>query len=138
MKKQRDMILEDEPPMSESVPYPTGEEQKTITNRSRKNEATGPKQKWCLAVDFSGGESKVQCCKEQYCMGIWNVRSMNQGKLDVVKQMASMNINILGNQWTKLQYFSHLIQRADSLEKTLMLRDWQQKEKRAAEDEMVR
>ena len=63
---------------------------------------------------------------------------MNQGKLDVVKQMASMNINILGNQWTKLQYFSHLIQRADSLEKTLMLRDWQQKEKRAAEDEMVR
>ena len=106
MKKQRDMILEDEPPMSESVPYPTGEEQKTITNRSRKNEATGPKQKWCLAVDFSGGESKVQCCKEQYCMGIWNVRSMNQGKLDVVKQeMARLNIDILGIselKWTRI------------------------------------
>ena len=36
--------------------------------------------------DVSGGKSKVQCCKEQYCIGIWNVRSMNQGKLDVVKQ----------------------------------------------------
>ena len=47
--------------------------------------------------DVSGGKSKVQCCKEQYCIGIWNVRSMNQGKLDVVKQeMARVNINILG------------------------------------------
>ena len=45
---------------------------------------------------MSGGESKVQCCKEQYCIGTWNVRSMNQGKLDVVKQeMARLNINIL-------------------------------------------
>ena len=41
--------------------------------------------------------SKVQCCKEQYCIGTWNVRSMNQGKLEVVKQeMARMNIDILG------------------------------------------
>ena len=48
-------------------------------------------------VDMSGGESKVQCCKEQYCIGTWNVRSMNQGKLDVVKQeMARVNINIIG------------------------------------------
>ena len=48
-------------------------------------------------VDVSGGESKVQCCKEQYCVGTWNVRSMNQGKLDVVKQeMVRMNIDILG------------------------------------------
>ena len=45
----------------------------------------------------SGGESKVRCCKEQYCIGTWNVRSMNQGKLDVVKEeMARMNINVLG------------------------------------------
>ena len=44
-----------------------------------------------------GGESKVQCCKEQYCIGTWNVRSMIQGKLDAVKQeMARVNINILG------------------------------------------
>ena len=110
----------------------------SVPKAGRRNEAAGPKRKQCSIVNVSGGDSQVWCCKEQYCIGTWNVRSMNQGKLDVVKQMASMNINILGNQWTKLQYFSHLIQRADSLEKTLMLRDWQQKEKRAAEDEMVR
>ena len=44
-----------------------------------------------------GDESKIQCCKEQYWIGIWNVKSMNQGKLDVVKQeMVRININILG------------------------------------------
>ena len=48
-------------------------------------------------MDVSGGESKVQCCKEHYCIGTWNVRSMNQGKLEVVKQeMARVNIDILG------------------------------------------
>ena len=46
---------------------------------------------------MTGDGSKVQCCKEQYCIGTWNVRSMNQGKLEVVKQeMASVNVNILG------------------------------------------
>ena len=51
----------------------------------------------CSAVDVSGSENKVQCCKEQYCIGTWTVRSMNQGKLDVVKQeMARVTINILG------------------------------------------
>ena len=46
---------------------------------------------------MSGGESKVQCYKEQYCIGTRNVRSINQGKLDVVKQeMGRVNINILG------------------------------------------
>ena len=48
-------------------------------------------------VYVSGGESKVQCCREQYCIGTWNVRSINQGKLEVVKQeMARVNIDILG------------------------------------------
>ena len=48
-------------------------------------------------MDVSGGENKVRCCKEQYCIGIWNARSMNQGKLDMVKrEMAGVNINILG------------------------------------------
>ena len=48
-------------------------------------------------MDLSGGESKVQCCKEQYGKGHWNVRFMNQGKLDVVKQvMARLYIDILG------------------------------------------
>ena len=48
-------------------------------------------------MDVTGDRNKVQCCKEQYCIGTWNVRSMNQGKLEVVKQeMARVNINILG------------------------------------------
>ena len=50
-----------------------------------------------LSCGFSGDESQIRCCKEQYCIGVWNVRPMNQGKLDVVKQeMVRMNINILG------------------------------------------
>ena len=48
-------------------------------------------------VDATGDRSKVRCCKEQYCIGTWNVRSMNQGKLEVLKQeMARVNANILG------------------------------------------
>ena len=83
--------------MLEGVQYVTGEEWRAITNSCRKNEVAGPKQKQRSVVGVSGGESKVQCCKEQYCIGTWNVRSMNQGKLDMVKQeMESMNINILG------------------------------------------
>ena len=55
-----------------------------------------PKEKQHPVVDVTGDRSKVQCYKEQYCIGIWNVRSMNQGKLKVVKQeMARVNINIL-------------------------------------------
>ena len=69
----------------------------TITNSSRKNEAAGTKQKLPSVVDVSGDESKVRCCKEQYCIGTWNIRSMNQGKLDLVKQeMVRVNIKILG------------------------------------------
>ena len=60
------------------------------------NEGMEPKQKQYPAVDMTG-DSKVQCCKEQYCIGTWNVRSMNQGKLEVVKQeMARVNVCILG------------------------------------------
>ena len=55
------------------------------------------KQKLQPVVDVTGDESQVWCCKEQYCIGIWNIRSMNQGKLEVVKQeMARVNLNILG------------------------------------------
>ena len=55
-----------------------------------------PKQKQCLVVDVTGDGSKVLCCKVQYCIGTWNVRSMNQDKLEVVKQeMARVNIDIL-------------------------------------------
>ena len=56
-----------------------------------------PKQKQYPVVDVTGDRSKVQCCKKQYCIGTWNVRSMNQGKLEVVKQeMARVNVDILG------------------------------------------
>ena len=66
-------------------------------NNSRENEETGLKQKQHPVVDVTGERSKVQCCKEQYCIGTWNVRSMNQGKLEGVKQeMARVNIGILG------------------------------------------
>ena len=77
---------------------------------SRKNEEAEPKWKWCPVVDVSGGESQVWCCKEQYCIGTWNVRSMNQGKLDVVQQeMERVCINILGVselKWTGMDEFN--------------------------------
>ena len=50
-----------------------------------KNEEAEPKQKQCPVVDVTGDGSQVQCCKKQYCKGTWNARSMNQGKLEVVK-----------------------------------------------------
>ena len=72
----------------------------------KRNEEAEPKQKQCPVVDVSDGRSKVWCCKEQYCIGIWNVTSLNQGKLEVVKkEMARMYINILGIselKWTRL------------------------------------
>ena len=56
-----------------------------------------PKQEQYPAVDVTGDRSKVRCSKEQYCIGTWNVRSMNQGKLEVVKwEMARVNVDILG------------------------------------------
>ena len=75
----------------------------------RKNEGMEPKQKEYPAVDVTG-RSKVRCCKEQYCIGTWNVRSMNQGKLEMVKQeMARVNVNILGIRelkWTGMGEFN--------------------------------
>jgi len=91
------MILEDEQPRSEGVQYATEEEWREITNSSRKDEDARTKQKQHSVVDMFGGEGKIQCCKEQYYIGTWNVRSMSQGTLDVVKQeMARLNIHILG------------------------------------------
>ena len=63
---------------------------------SRKNEEMEPKQKQHTVVDVTSDGSKVRCCKEQYCKGIWNVRSMNQDKLEVIKwEMARVNMDIL-------------------------------------------
>ena len=77
------MTLEDELPRLVGVQYATGDQWR---NNSRKNEETEPKQKQCPVVDVTGDGSKVQCCKEQHCIGTWHVRSMNQGKFEVVKQ----------------------------------------------------
>ena len=83
MKMQKDRTLKDELPRSVSAQYATGYQWR---NYSRKNKETEPKQKQHPVVDMSEDGSKVQCCKEPYCIETWNVRSMNQGKLEVVKQ----------------------------------------------------
>ena len=94
MKRQNNRILKEKLPSSVGAQYATGDQ---LRNNSRKNEGMEPKQKEYPAVDVTGDRRKVQCCKEQYCIGTWNVRSMNQGKLEVVKQeMAKVNIDILG------------------------------------------
>ena len=106
MKRQKDLTLKDEPSMSVGVPCAIGEE---WINSSRKNEKNETKQKQHPAVNVSSGESKVQGCKEQYCTGTWNVRPMNQDKLDVVKQeMARVNVDMLGIselKWTGMGKF---------------------------------
>ena len=87
------MTLKDELSRLVGTQYATGEEQR---NSFRRNQETEPKWKQCAVVDASGGESKVRCSKEQYGIGTWNVRSMNQGKLEAVKhEMARVNTNIL-------------------------------------------
>ena len=91
MKRQKDRTLKDELHRSVGAQYAAGDQWRT---NSRKNEETETKHKQNPVVDVTGDGSKVLCCKEQYCIGTWNVRSMNQGKLEVV--MARMNINILG------------------------------------------
>ena len=99
MKKQKVRTLKDELPMSVGVQYAIRDQWR---NNSRKNEGMEPKQKQHPVVYGTGDRSKVGCCKEQYCIGTWNVRSMNQGKLEGVKQeMARVNVNILGTSELK-------------------------------------
>ena len=94
MKRQNDRTLKEELPRMAGAQYATGEQWR---NNSRKNEGMEPRQKQHPVVDVTGDRSKVWCCKKQYCIGTWNVRSMNQGKLEVVKQeMARVNVDILG------------------------------------------
>ena len=94
MKKQKDITLKHELPRLVGAQYATGQEWR---NNSRKNEETELKQTQHPAVDVTSDGSKVRCCKEQYCVGTWKIRSMNQGKLEVVKQeVARVNIDILG------------------------------------------
>ena len=106
-KRQNDWILKEELPRSAGAQYATGDQWR---NNCRKNEGMEPKQKQYPVVDVPGGRSKIRCYKEQSCIGIWNVRSMNQGKLEVVKQeMARVNTDILGIselKWTDLGEFN--------------------------------
>ena len=83
MKRQKDRTLKDELPRSEGATYVTGEQWR---NNSRKNEEMEPKQKQYSIVGMTCDGSKVQCCKKQYCIGTWNVRSKNQDKLEVVRR----------------------------------------------------
>ena len=94
MRRQKDRTLNEELPRSVGNQYATGEEWR---NNSRKNERMEPKQKQRLVVDVTGDGIEVRCYKEQYCVGTWHVRSMNQSKLEVIKQeRARVNIVILG------------------------------------------
>ena len=82
MKRQKDRTLKDELPRSVGAQYAAGDPWK---NNSRKNTEMEPKQKQHPGVDVTADRSKVRCYKEQYCIGTWNVRFMNQGKSKVVK-----------------------------------------------------
>ena len=83
MKRQNDRILKEELPRLVGAKCATGYQWR---NNSRKNEGIEPKQTQYPAVDVTRDRSKVRCCKEQYCIGIWNFRSMNKGKLEEVKR----------------------------------------------------
>ena len=107
MKRQKDRTLKDELPRSIGAQHATGDQWR---NNSRKNEEMEPKEKQHPVVDVTSDGSKVWCCKEQDCIGNLNVRSMNQGKLEVIKQeMARMNVDILGIselKWTGMGEFN--------------------------------
>ena len=104
---QNDKILKEELPRLLGAQYATRDQWR---NNSRENEGKEPKQKQYPVVDETGDRSKVQCCKEQYCIGTWNVRSVNQGKLEVVEQeMARVNVNFPGFselKWTGMGEFN--------------------------------
>ena len=107
MKRQKDRTLKDGLPRSVGAQYSTGDQWR---NNSRKNEETEPKQKQHPVVDVTHDGSKVRCCKEQYCIGTWFVRFMNQGKLEVIKkEIARVNVKILGIRelkWTEMAEFN--------------------------------
>ena len=106
-EKTKRQDMRDELPRLIGAQYATGDEWR---NNCKKNEELEPKLKQHLVVDGTGDGSKGQYYKEQYCLGTWNIRSMNQGKLEVVKQeMARMNIDILGIselKWTGMGEFN--------------------------------
>ena len=107
MKRQKDRTLKDKLPRSVGAQYATRDQWR---NNSRENEGMEPNQKQYPVVDVTDDRSKVQCCREQYCTGTWNVRSTNQGKLEVVNwEMARLNVDIQGLsklRWTGMGEFN--------------------------------
>ena len=106
MKRQNDRLLKEVLPRSVGAQYATGGQWR---NNSRKNEGLEPKQKQYPVVDVTCDRSKFRCCTEQYCIGTGNVRTMNQGKLEVIKEMARVNVDILGIsklKWTGMDEFN--------------------------------
>ena len=101
IKRQKDRILKDELHRLVGAQYATGDQWR---NNSKKNEETEPKQKQHTQLWICGDGSKGQYCKEQYCIGTWNVRSMNQGKLEVVKQDGKSEHRHFRNQQTKMDW----------------------------------
>ena len=103
MKRQKDRTPKEELPGSVGAQCAIGDQWR---NNSRKNEEMESKQKQLPVVDVTGDGSKVQCCKEQYCIGTWNVRSMNQGKLKVLKQALPMilatRLSEMGDELSRL------------------------------------
>ena len=101
MKRQNDRTLKEDLPRLVGTQYATGDQWR---NNSRKNEGMEPKQKQYPAVDVTGDGSKIQCYKEQYCIGTWNVRSMNQGNLDIQTGDVKSERRHSRNQRTKMDW----------------------------------
>ena len=108
-KMNRDTVLENEIPRLESTEQGTEEEQRTSTSNTVSCDATRSKPKESPVTDVYRHERKVQCCKKSHTVGTWNVRSMNQRKLKVVKhEMDRLNIDIVGTselKWTETGHF---------------------------------
>ena len=113
MKRQKDRTLKDELPRLVGAQYATRDQWR---NNSRKNKEMEQNQKQCLAdVDVTSDGSKVRCCKELYCIVSWNVRCINQGKLEVAKQeMTRVKTDILGIRKLKLTMMAILFLLRDS------------------------
>ena len=101
MKRQNDRTLKEELRRSVGAQYATGDQWRT---NPRKNEGMESKQNQHPVVDVTGDGSKVRCCNEQHCTGAWNVRSMNQGKLEVVKPDGKSGRQHIRNQRTKMDW----------------------------------
>ena len=101
MRRKNGRTLKEELPRSVGAPHATGDQWR---NNSRKNEGMEPKQKQYPVVNVTGDRSKVRCCKEQYCIGTWNVGSMNQGKLELIKRDGKSECQHSRNQRTKMDW----------------------------------